>query len=87
MNKIGELIWITHKKYRRIVADKVPIAFVGIKFHGETPHIALCSGGPAFAGYVLKPNQAVVFFAYLRKNTGFRVFGNITGDRECSIGA
>jgi hypothetical protein len=41
---------IADKKHRCVVADQIPIAFLGIEFDGEAAHVTLGIGGTHFTG-------------------------------------
>jgi hypothetical protein len=47
MIQIRKLQRIAHKKYRRVVADQVPIALLGIKLQHKAANIALGVGRAA----------------------------------------
>jgi hypothetical protein len=40
MHQIRKLHRVLNEEDRDIVADEVPVAFVRVEFHGETPHVA-----------------------------------------------
>jgi hypothetical protein len=40
MHKVGELHCILNEEHRNIVADDIPVTFVGVKLGGETTDVA-----------------------------------------------
>ncbi len=64
MIQIREFERIAQEKYRGVVADEIPVAFISVEFHGEATDIALCISGSAFSGYSGKSYKARCLFAY-----------------------
>ncbi|MNL09835.1 hypothetical protein D3C87_1306100 [compost metagenome] len=48
---------IAKEKHRGVVADDVPVAFVGVELHRETTDVALGVGGAAFTGHRGKTHE------------------------------
>ena len=42
MDEIGEFDGVLDEEYRDVVADQVPVSFLGVKLHREAAHIARC---------------------------------------------
>ena len=70
------------KKTGRVVAYQVPVARVGVEFHGEAPDVALGIGGAALSGYGREADQTVGLFTHLRKDRGPGVFGDVVRHGE-----
>src|ERR1035437_9072290 len=51
MDEVRELRGITDKKDRRVVADHVVIAVLGVKLEGKAARVAGCVGGAELAGH------------------------------------
>ena len=41
VNEVRELVRVADEEHRRVVAEKVPIAFSGVELERETAHVAL----------------------------------------------
>jgi hypothetical protein len=50
MDKIQELVRITHEEYRGIVAANVPVSFFSVKFDGKATYVAFSIRRIAFPG-------------------------------------
>jgi hypothetical protein len=44
LDEIGELLRVAHEEHRRIVADQIPVAFLGVELDGEAAHVAFGIG-------------------------------------------
>jgi hypothetical protein len=44
LDEIGELVRVAHEEHRRIVADQIPVAFLGVELDGEAAHVAFGIG-------------------------------------------
>src|ERR1700677_3081667 len=49
MDEIGKFVGIAHEEDWRVIADQVPVAFIGVELQCESPHIALCIRRAALA--------------------------------------
>ena len=87
MDEIGEFIGIADEKHRGIIADKVPIAFLGVEFERKAAHVAFGVGGAGFAGDRRKARNHLGFLADLRENLGFRISSDVMGDGERAMRA
>lgn len=80
--QVGEFQRIAQEEDRRVVAYQVPVARVGVEFHGEAPDVALGIGGAALSGYGREADQTVGLFTHLRKDRGPGVFGDVVRHGE-----
>ncbi len=87
VDEVGKFIGITHEEDRRVVADQIPIALVGVKLQGEAPHVALGVGGAAFAGDGREPEKTLGLAANTREDSGLGEFRDVMGDGKMSVGA
>src|SRR5690625_1383631 len=78
--QVGELARVAYKKYRRVVAHQIPVAFIGIKLEGKAANVALGIGGTALAGHGAETGKHFGFLAHFAENAGARVFCNVIGD-------
>src|ERR1700716_4525288 len=49
MDEVGKLERVAHEEHRRVVADHVPVAFLGVEPQREAAYVALSVGGAALA--------------------------------------
>ena len=77
--QVRKLQGIPQEKYRSIVADEIPVAFFGIKFHGETADIPFRVGRAAFAGHGGKPDEHFRLFADFREDFRLGIPGDVMG--------
>ncbi len=82
MIKVRKFKRIAQKKHRSVIADKVPVAAVGIELHGKTAYVALGIGRAALAGNRRKPDQTRSLLAYTGKNRCARIFRNVMCNRK-----
>ena len=47
VDEVREFVGVAHEENRRVVADQVPIALIGIEFERKATHVALGIGRPA----------------------------------------
>ena len=85
VDKVGELQRVAHEEYRRIVADHVPIAFLGIEAQRKAAHVALGIGSTTLARHRRKAQERLGLFALLQ-HLGLGVFRNVMSDGELAIG-
>jgi hypothetical protein len=81
MDEVRKLISIPDEEHRSVVADHVPVAFVGIKLQRKTAHVALGVRRAELAGNGRIPRQHVRLGAGLQT---FRlgVFRDVAGNRQ-----
>ena len=58
VDEVGELQGIADEEHRRVVADEVPVAFLGVELQREAAHVALGIRRAAFAGDGREAQQA-----------------------------
>nr|GEU28368.1 hypothetical protein [Tanacetum cinerariifolium] len=87
MNKIGELDAVLDEEHRRVVTHQVPVAFLGVKAHGETARIAFGIGAALLATDGGKAHEGLGLLADVGKQFGFRKTGDVVGDGEGAVGA
>ena len=87
MVEVGELEWIAQEEDRRVVADQVPVALLGIELHCEAPDVPLGVGGAALAGDGGKAQEAVGLLADLGEDLGLCILGDVMGDGKGAVGA
>lgn len=87
VDEVGELERVADEEHRGVVADQVPVAFVGVELDGEAAHIALGVGGAAFAGHGRKTQEQRSLLADLGEDAGAGVLGDVVGDGEGAVGA
>jgi hypothetical protein len=78
---------ITEKKHRRVVPHQVPVALLGVEFHGKAPDIPFGIGGAALTCDGRKTQKAVGLFTGFRKDIRLGVLGNVVGNGKGAIGA
>ena len=57
VDQIGKLDCILNEEHRDVVADEVPVAFVGVELHREAANVARGVGGAAFADDGREPDE------------------------------
>ena len=70
MDDIGELDRILNEENRDIVADEIPVAFLGVELDRKTAHIARKVRRSLVSGYGREPHKHGRFFAGPLKNVG-----------------
>ena len=84
--EVGELQRVAQEEHRRIVADHVPVAFLGVELDGETADVSLGIGRAALPGHGGEAGEQLGFLADLRKDLGAGVFGDVVRDGEGAVG-
>ena len=87
VNEVRKLQRIADEEHWRVVANDVPVAFLGVELQGETTRIALGVGRTTLATYGRKAQKGWRLFAYRFEQLGTGVFSDITGDGERTVGA
>src|SRR5258708_34456339 len=87
VNEIGELIRIADEEHRRVVADEVPIALLGVELAGKAPHVALGIGGAELARDIGEANDQVGLLADRGEDLGLVYAVYVVRHREGTIGA
>ncbi len=44
--QVGKLDGVLNEEHRNIVSDQIPVALLGVKFDGKTPHVTWSVNGP-----------------------------------------
>ena len=73
MDQIGEFDRVLDEEHRDVVADEVPVAFLGIELHGEAAHVARRVGRTGAAGDGRKAHEDLRLFAGLAEKIGARI--------------
>ncbi len=87
MIQIREAQRVAKEEDWRVVANHVPVAFLGVELQGEAADIALCIGGAALAGDGREPRQHRRLLADFREDLGLGVAGDVMGDGEGPMGS
>ena len=87
MDEIGKLQRIAHEEHRRVVADHIPVAFLGVELHREAAHVALGIGGAEFAGHRREARDQLGLLADRVENFRAGVFADVVGNREGAVSA
>ena len=69
----GNLQRVAHEEHRRVVADEVPVAFLGVELDGEAADVALGVGRAALAGHRREAHEHFGLLADLREELRLRV--------------
>ena len=85
--KVWKFEWIAQKKHRRVVADQIPVAFLGVELDGKAANITLGIGGAALAGHGGEAGKQLGFLAHLRKDLRAGVFRDVVRDCKRPVGA
>ena len=73
------------EKYRGVITNQIPVAFLGIKLKCKPTNIPLSIRSTAFAGYCSKAGKQIRFLPYFGKDLGPGVLGNVIGDGEGTV--
>ena len=84
--EVGELERIAQEEHRRVVADQVPVAFLGVELDREAADVALGVGRAAFAGDGGEAGEQFGLLADLRKDLRPRVFRDVVRHGEGAVG-
>lgn len=84
--EVREFEGIAQVEHRGIVADQIPVAFLGIEAHGETTDIALGIRRAALAGDGGETQEHVGLLADLGEDLRPGVGGDVMGDGEGAVG-
>ncbi len=86
MVEVREAQRITEEEDRRVVADDVPIAFLGIELDGEAADVALGIGRAALARDRREADEQRRLLADLREDLRLGVAGDVVGDGKGAMG-
>jgi hypothetical protein len=83
--QVREAQRIAEEEHRRVVADDVPVAFLGVELDGSAADVALGVGGAALPGHGREPNEHGRLLADLRENLRLGVAGDVVRDGEGAV--
>ena len=87
VDEVRKLVGVAHEEDRRVVADHVPVALLGVELEREATHIAFGVGGPQLAGHGREPRDHRRLLADLGEEPGLRIAGDVVRDRQGAVGA
>ncbi len=87
VDEVGEFQRVAQEEHRRIVADDVPVAFVGIEAKRKATHVALGVRRTAFARDSREAQEGLGLLSDLREYARARIFGDVLRDRERAVSA
>ena len=68
--KIRKFQWVAKEENRCVVSDKIPVAFIGIEFHGESTDVSLCIRRTSFSSHCGESYKARSLLTDLGENRG-----------------
>ena len=77
---------IAHEEHRRVVADDVPIALLGVEAQRKAAHVALGIRRTTLAGDGGEAQEGFRLLADLRERGGTRILRDVVGDGQRPIG-
>src|SRR5699024_3486621 len=77
---------VSMEEHRCVISDKIPVAFISIKFQREPANITFCICCATFSSHCGKTREHFCLFTYLGEHTYFRILCNVIGDGKCSVG-
>ncbi len=80
--EVGEFQRVAQEKHGRVVADQVPVAFLGVELHCEAPDVALGVGRAALAGDSEETHCEIGLLTDLREDLRLRVLRHVVGHHE-----
>jgi hypothetical protein len=87
MDEVLEFLRIADEENRRVVADQIVVAFLGVELEREPAGIADGIGGSRFLGDRGKPRQHGRAQALLAQEIGFAPRRHVLGDLEEAVSA
>src|SRR5580698_4180552 len=72
VDQVRKLDRVLYEKYRDVVADDVPVTFLGVKLHGEAAHVAREIGRSFVASYGRESYECRYFLSRPLKQVGAR---------------
>ncbi len=87
VDEVGELVGVAHEEHRRVVADQIPVALLGIELERKAAHVALGVGGAELAGNGGEARQHLRLLADGGEYVGGRIRRDVVGDGERAVGA
>ena len=86
MDEVREFQRVAHKEYWRVVADEIPIAFLGIEAQRKAAHVALGVGRTTLARHGREAQESFGLFARLQ-HLGLGVLRDVMSDGQRPVGA
>src|SRR5699024_4755100 len=77
---------VSMEEHRCVISDKIPVAFISIKFQREPANITHCICCAPSSSRCRKTREHFCLSTYLGENTCFCILGNGIGDGKCSVG-
>ena len=87
MVEVGELERVAQEEHRRVVADQVPIALVGVELDREAADVALRVGRPPLAGHGREAHEAIGLLAHRSEDRRLGEPHDVVGDGEGAVGS
>ena len=87
VHEVRKLDRILDEEHRCVVADEVPVAFLGVEADGEAARIALGIGAAAFAAYGREAHEGLGGLADGREQLGLGVLRDVVRDGEGAVSA
>jgi len=87
VDEVAELERIADEEDRRVVADHVPVALLGVELHREAAGIAGRVGRSLLSAHGREADEELALVAHLREELGRGVAGDVVGDGEATVGA
>ena len=85
VNEVGELDCVLDEEDRDVVADEIPVAFLGVEFHGKAAHVAGRVDGTCAAGDGGEAGEDGRAFPGALEEIGFRETGQRLVELEKSV--
>ena len=86
MVEVRKLERVAQEEHRRVVADHVPVAFLGIELHREASNVTLGVSGAALARHDGEAGEQIRLLAHFGEDLGAGETGDVMRDRERAIG-
>ncbi len=87
VDEVGELDGVADEEDRRVVADHVPVPFLGVELEREAAGVAGGVGRTLFAANGGEAGEHLAGVADLREELGLGVLRDVVGDEEVAVGA
>ena len=87
VDEVGEFHRVTHEEDRRVVADDVVVALLGVELDGDAAHVAVRVGGALVGGHDREAQEQRRALANFVEEGGLGPLGNVGGHLEVAEGA
>jgi hypothetical protein len=87
VDKVGELHRVANEEDRRVVADHVVVALLGVELDGDAAHVAVRVGGAFVGGHDREAQEQRRALANLVEEGGLGPLGDVGGHLEVAEGA